>query len=447
MSPTWQRHRFPLLGLVYLLVLGLLATLSVLAYRKDLPWQRSVDVTLVTTRPGLELNPGSDVKLQGRIVGRVDSIDSDGSTATVHLALDPDEVHLVPAVVDAAIVPKTLFGEKFVDLLVPDGASAARIAEGDVIRQSTTATEIGDLYAGLVPLLRAVDPAQLSTVLNTLARTLEGRGAQLGRVISRGNEFLGELNPHLDALRDDVVLLDRTLQVYDEAAPDLLDTLANTAAISDELLVPSEQRLARLLDELVSTSDAVEEVVGENADAVVTLTGRVRPLLEVLDYYSESLPCSLRGLHTLDKMGNQVSGSRGPYTLLNVDLLVQGDPYVYPRDLPSNPDSEANNANLPAIVPNWRPHCPRFSTLAKTVRDAGPFTQEPLDTQAIQDPTAPLPDVPGAENPAGIDPRLAQALGDLLTGRRAGTARPGAPSGLSGLLLGPMLYDGEVEVP
>ncbi len=293
----------------------------------------------------------------------------------------------MPADVDAAIVPKTLFGEKYVDLLAPaltDGAET--IADGAVITQSTTATELGDIYATLVPLLRAIDPAQLSTVLTTLARTLDGRGEQLGRTISQSSDFLAELNPRLDVVQRDLVDLTRTLEIYDGAAPDLLSTLADTAGISRELLVPSEARLAGLLDTLVTTSDQATDVVDENSDAIIRLTGRVRPLLALLATYSGSLACSLDGLHTLDKLGNQVTGARGPFTLLNVDLLLQGDPYVYPRDLPSNPDSEANNANLPDIVPSWDPHCPRFGRLTRQVKDAAPFSLLPLPFQVIQTP-------------------------------------------------------------
>ena len=150
---------------------------------------------LRTSSPGLELNPQSDVKLQGLVVGEVREITSDGRQAEVHLALSPDHIDLIPADVDARIIPKTLFGEKYVDLLVPDGASDRPIADGDVITQSTTSVEIGDIYSKLVPLLRTVDPAQLSTTLNSLADALDGRGRRLGETISLVNEFLGRAQP------------------------------------------------------------------------------------------------------------------------------------------------------------------------------------------------------------------------------------------------------------
>ena len=433
-------HRPALMGLVYLVVLATLAGICVLAYRKDLPWQRTVSVRLRTADPGLELNPGSDVKLRSRIVGRVDSIESNGTLAVIRLAVSPSEVPLIPRNVDAAIIPKTLFGEKFVDLLPPARPSAARIADGDVIRQSTTAVELGAVYDRLVPLLRAVDPAKLSTILNGLARALDGRGEQLGRIITQVDTFLGTLDPHLATLQTDLRQLARTLQVYGDAAPALLRTLANATAVSRDLLVPSEQRLRSLLDTVVSTSDLTRTVLHENAEDIVALTGRARPLLALLDAYSSNLPCSLHGLHLLDKLGNQVTGARGPFTNLNVDLVVQGNPYVYPRDLPSARTSDANDARLPAGIPSFAPHCPRFGRMTLQVRDAGPFSLSPLPFQSRGAHRARDTAYPG---PSVADSRLAAATAAALMGHD----RSRSESRLGGLLIAPMAYDGRVVVP
>jgi phospholipid/cholesterol/gamma-HCH transport system substrate-binding protein len=436
-------HRAAFMGLVYLVVLALLAGVCVLAYRKDLPWQRTVAVTLVTGNPGLELNANSDVKLRSRLVGRVESIDSDGARAVVHLALNRRDAHLVPQDVDAAIVPKTLFGEKFVDLLPQAQGSSTPIADGDVIRQSTTAVELGDVYARLVPLLRSIDPAQLSTVLNGLAGALNGRGEQLGRIITQVDGFLGQLDPHLATLQADIHQLARTLQVYGDAAPDLLRTLGNASRISKDLLVPSEQRLRALLDTVVSTSDLTKSVLDRNAENLVALSGQSRPLLAVLDTYSSVLPCSLRGLHLLDKLGNQVTGARGPFTNLNVDLIVQGDPYAYPHDLPGSRSSDANDHSLPAGVPSFAPHCPHFGRLTQQVKDAKPFSLAPLPFQS-RGSSGKTSAYEGGGSTS--DPQLATSMAAVLMGRKGDSVD--APSTrLGGMLIAPMAYDGRVTLP
>jgi len=444
-SPLAQ-HRPALLGLVYVVILGLLMGVCVLAYDKALPWQRAVAVTVRTDNPGLELNPNSDVKLRSRLVGRVDRIESDGAHAVIHLSLDRGDTHLIPRNVDAAIMPKTLFGEKFVELLPPGDASSSAIRGGDVIRQSRTAVELGDVYARLVPLLRAVDPAELSTVLNGLAGALDGRGQQLGRIITQVDAFLGRLDPHLDTLQTDLHQLARTLQVYGAAAPDLLRTLSNATAISQDLLVPAEKRLEELLDTVISTSDLTTKVLEENGENIVELTGRARPLLALLDTYSSVLPCSLRGLHLLDKLGNQVTGARGPFTHLNVDYIVQGDPYVYPRDAVSSPQSDASNANLPKAVPGWAPHCPKFSKLTLQVKDAGPFSLSKLPPFQSRG-SANHSSLTTPDDTARGDQLLSRSLAASLMSSSSTVVANDSRTALAGLMIEPFAYDGTVSLP
>src|SRR2546421_8324797 len=198
MTTRLHAHARPLQGLAYLAVLALLVAASVAAYTKSLPWQRSVAVILPAPSAGLEMEPLADVKLQGGItVGEVREITSDGTGATLHLALNPSMVHLIPANVDARIVPKTLFGAKYVDLVLPRRPATERISGGDVIRQSVNSVEIGQLYAKLVPILQALDPQQLSVTLDAMAQALQGRGAELGQTIELLHRYLGGLNPYL----------------------------------------------------------------------------------------------------------------------------------------------------------------------------------------------------------------------------------------------------------
>ena len=282
---------------------------------------------------------------------------------------------------------------------------------------------------------------QLSTVLNGLAGALDGRGQQLGDIITQVNAFLGKLDPHLDTLQADLHQLARTLQVYGDAAPDLLRTLGNATSISKDLLVPAEKRLEKLLDTVISTSDVTTKVLDKNGDNIVELTGRARPLLSLLDTYSSVLPCSLRGLHLVDKLGNQVTGARGPFTHLNVDYVIQGDPYVYPRDAVNSPQSDANNHNLPAIVPSWAPHCPQFGKLALQVKDAGAFSLSPLPFQTRKN---------SADNSSfaadSNDKLLSRSVAATML--RTGPGSADTPrTRLAGMMIEPFTYDGRVSLP
>lgn len=433
-----RQHSKPLAGVGYLVLLALLVTLSIKAFQKELPWQDAATVTLSTSTPGLELNPHSDVKFQGLRVGEVRRITSDGRVAKVELALDHDKLKHLPANVDAAIVPKTLFGEKFVDLKTPAQPSTARLADGGEIRQSTTSVEIGTLFSNLVPVLEALKPEQLSVILNGLAQALDGRGETLARTLNQLKGFATELDPHLANLTHDIDQFAKVAEVYADGAPDLARMLEATAGISRELLMPQEQKFSAFLDQVGATADDTEAVLAENAESLIKLSGRSRPVLALLDSYRSMLPCTLEGLRTFDTLGTHAIGANGPFTPITVEVIVQNEPYTYPRDLPSNPTSDANNKNLPKAIPGWEPHCPLFSEEVLALKPAKPNSQV-LGGTTIDPPgsTRAAPEAAVGEARRALARAMAaQALG----------LDPAEVPGYTDLLVGPLLTDGEMTV-
>ena len=78
----------------------------------------SIPVTVLSPRVGLVMNPDAKVKMLGIQVGQVTSIDDlPNGQAALHLAIDPDQLHLVPANVLVDIASTTVFGAKFVQLV------------------------------------------------------------------------------------------------------------------------------------------------------------------------------------------------------------------------------------------------------------------------------------------------------------------------------------------
>ncbi|MDT7539125.1 MAG: phospholipid/cholesterol/gamma-HCH transport system substrate-binding protein, partial [Actinomycetota bacterium] len=127
-------------GVAFLAVLALLISLSVALYTKA--FTPVVKVALKTDRVGNQLSTHADVKLRGIRVGEVRRIRSSGEGATIELALSTDKVHLIPSDVSAQLLPKTLFGEKEVDLIAAEDSTARPIRTGDVITQDRSKTSI-----------------------------------------------------------------------------------------------------------------------------------------------------------------------------------------------------------------------------------------------------------------------------------------------------------------
>ena len=104
-------------GLAFLLVLALLVGLAVAAFQQR--FTPVVPVTLLTDSIGNQLQARSDVKIRGLIVGEVRSVSTSGQGARIELALQPAAARNIPADVSARLLPKTLFGERYVELVLP----------------------------------------------------------------------------------------------------------------------------------------------------------------------------------------------------------------------------------------------------------------------------------------------------------------------------------------
>src|SRR5579884_1467879 len=165
----WRRRAQ---GVGFLLVVALLVALTVAVYNKALPWQASDTVYLKASRIGNELIVPADVKYDGVLVGRVSAVNSNGQNATLTLQIDPEWIdqRKIPANVEARILPKTLFGDKFVQLVQPAQPSTQALQADSTIQEdrSKVALELQTVFNNLVPLLRALNPAQLSITLNNV---------------------------------------------------------------------------------------------------------------------------------------------------------------------------------------------------------------------------------------------------------------------------------------
>src|SRR5215471_8846939 len=95
-----------LVGVIYLVIIGLLLALTVAIYQKK--FTSSVSVTLQADHIGNQLTSGADVKLRGVLVGEVRKVRSVGGGATLSLALNPGMAKEIPSNVEAQLLPKTL---------------------------------------------------------------------------------------------------------------------------------------------------------------------------------------------------------------------------------------------------------------------------------------------------------------------------------------------------
>ena len=287
--------RLRLYGVAFIAVLALLLSLAVAVYQQA--FTPVVRITLEADSLGNQLEPRADVKLRGLLVGEVRDVRADGAKATLGIALDPEFVRYIPADVHARLLPKTLFGEKYVDLVAPARSPARPIRAGDVITQDRTKAgmEVQRLLNDLLPLLRTVKPGELNATLSAFAGALEGRGDRIGDNLTRLEDYLRRLNPHLPSLKEDIARFADVAEVYGDAAPDLMRILRNTVTTS-RTLVEEKDRLAAALRTTTTVAGTAQDVLDDNGDRLITLGQVSRPTLELFARYSPEYPCLLDGL-------------------------------------------------------------------------------------------------------------------------------------------------------
>ena len=313
-------------GVLFLAVLIGLIGLTIALYQKR--FTPVVEVTLEADKIGNQLSAPTDVKLRGLIVGEVRKVNSTGDGATLDLALDPDQVDLIPADVQAQLLPKTLFGEKFVSLVVPEGASDEPIAEGDVIPQdrSVTARETEEALNNLLPLLKALKPQQLSITLNALSSALRGRGDSIGENLEIVDAYLKEFNPELGRFEANQRGLADYSDILTASADDILKVLDNLSFINRSL-VDQEDELNTFLTSTTGFAGEMESFLRDNEDRFITLAAESVGPLQTLARYSPEFPCLAEGLTESNGFIGDSFGGLQPGLHITLEFVPQNGGY------------------------------------------------------------------------------------------------------------------------
>ena len=413
--------RLRLAGVGFLVVIALLVALTVAFYQKA--FTPVVHITLKADRVGNQLSAPADVKLRGLIVGEVRGVSSTGDGASVDLALDPDQIALIPRNVQAQLLPKTLFGEKFVSLVIPADASDAPLSRGDVISQdrSSTALETEKVLDDLLPLLQSLKPAELSTALNAVANSLRGRGDRLGKNFVLLDSYLRQFNPSLPTLQKDFASLAVVTDNYAEATPDLLRLLKEFSTVARNT-VDQRQELATFLRTTTTFAGSFDSILRQNQDRLIRLAADSLPPLRTFARYSPEFPCIAAGLKRFEPIVERSFGGLQPG--LHITLEVTRDNGAY------------ETTDQPKFLDDRGPVCYGLPKPVKPApdinyddgyRDGPPTTTSASARAAAADPARYLTGSP-AQQRAALSAVVAPVLG----------AQPGSTPDLVTLLFGPM---------
>jgi phospholipid/cholesterol/gamma-HCH transport system substrate-binding protein len=227
---------------------------------------------------------GADVKMRGVIVGKVSGI-SRGPEGGVRvgITMPHDRLDNVPENVVARILPATVFGTSFVDLVVRGAPSAEALQAGAVIpadrRQGTL--ELQQALDDIDGLVTALGPAELSSAIGSAAQALDGRGARIGSLFVRLDDFLGMVNGKLPVLRSDLRKLHENLLLANDVAPDLLAATGDVL-VTARTVVDQQAALVRLLTGATTLSNRATDFLAANQALLVRFLDNADVLLDAV---------------------------------------------------------------------------------------------------------------------------------------------------------------------
>jgi virulence factor Mce-like protein len=260
--------------------------------------QSKFPITVTFSRVGQLLRVTGDVKMRGVMIGKIQRIGHlpDGK-ARVTLALD-DGVRIA-ANVSASVRGKTLFGEKYVELIDPKEPSSSLLRPGDAIPESRTipAFELEQVLESLVPVLDATEPGDLGGALHALAQGLAGNEEAARRTIDNALVVLRTLGASASDIDRLLGGLPQGTGAFARAAPDFVAGLDDLDTLSRELIA-NQDDLRAVLHDTPTWLDVVAELVQQRYRDLVDLSVKGADILDVVAAHRTVLPSTVAGLKT-----------------------------------------------------------------------------------------------------------------------------------------------------
>lgn len=324
-------------GLVAIVVMGLIGFVLYSQFRGD--FTPKTKLTMVVTRAGLVMDPGSKVTYNGVEIGRVAAISeiTRGGKPAAKVVLDviPRYVDMIPANVAAGVKASTAFGNKYVALTSPKNPAPQSITPSMVIDATDVTTEFNTLFETLTSITEKIDPVKVNLTLSATAQALAGLGEKFGASLLNGNAILDDVNPRMPMIRLDVARLAALGDTYADAAPDLWDALEHAVA-SARTLNRQQGDLDAALLAAAGLGNSGTDVFGRGGPYLARGAADLVPTTGLLDEYSPEFFCTIRNFNQVAPKLHVALGDNGYALGAHSSGSIAGapNPYIYPENLP-----------------------------------------------------------------------------------------------------------------
>lgn len=236
---------------------------------------------------------GSDVKILGVAVGKVESLTPRGEVVRVKISYDAKQK--LPADVTAVVVSPSIVGDRFIQLS-PAYDGGPTLADHALlpIERSAVPIELDAVYQSLDDLSVALGPkgankeGALSNLLDGTARQLDGQGAQINETIKNFGKLSTTLSNNKDELFDGVREVEEfvsLLESNDSAVRSFNDSTARVSTV----LEGEREDLKATLEALSLALVDVNALVKENRSALRGNVDNVASLAKLLAKHKDEL--------------------------------------------------------------------------------------------------------------------------------------------------------------
>ncbi len=293
-------------------------------------------------RQTIGVYPGSSVRVLGVPVGKVNSVQPEGTQVKVTMTIDAGVP--IPATAQAVVVSASVVSDRYVQL-TPAYTSGPQMTDGATIpiRRTAVPVEVDQIYASLAKLATALGPNGLNKhgALNDLIRTgaanMAGNGAYLHSMITQFSALsktLGDSSGNLYATIAYLEQFTHMLKTNDGQVRLAEQQLSSVTGF----LASDRQNLAAALSQLATALGQVQGFIATNRSLITSNVTKLAAITHILVKERASLA------ETLDVAPLAVDNVVNAYNATTHTLTGRGDL----NELSMGPGARQLGATTPA---------------------------------------------------------------------------------------------------
>lgn len=268
------------------------------------------------------LRTGEDVQVSGFTVGKVKSIELDGSRALITFTVAKDI--LLGERTEAAIKTRGLLGTKMLEVT---SRGDGRLEGTIPLERTTSPYQLPDALGDLAMTISGLNTDQLSESLRVLSATFADTPPQLRIAVEGVARFSETLNERDAQLRSLLGNANKATTVLAERSEQVVNLVANSNALLAELRSQSAA-LDQISGHISALSDQLMGFIAENRETLRPALDKLNGVLTIIDNRKEQLQ---RSIHLFQQYSMSLGESvaSGPFFKTYVANLLPGQ-FVQP---------------------------------------------------------------------------------------------------------------------